>query len=281
MGEFIQVLISESFMQYALLAGILASIACGIVGTYVVVKKIGYITGGIAHSVLGGMGIAYFFGFNPIHGAIATAIFAAVIIGLVSLKAKQHEDTIISVIWSIGMAVGIIFISRSPGYNIDLMSYLFGNILMVSKQNLLLIAILDLVIIVIILMLHKRLQAICFDEEYATIQGINVGFTYILLLVLIALTVVILIQVVGLILVIALITLPAAIAGQFAKSMVKMMIIAVLLGLIITTTGLAVSYQPNLPAGATIILTAGLFYLISIGIKKRIFLIFLRKNKNS
>jgi len=243
--------------------GLLASVACGVMGTYVVVKRIVFISGGISHAVLGGMGIAYYYGYHPIHGAVVSAIVAAVIIGLVSLRYHQHEDTIIGALWAIGMAVGILFIYKTPGYSIDLMSYLFGNILMVKRESVYLLAALDALIIVLVFLFYKRFLAVCFDEEYCELQGIGVVTTYLLLLCLIALTVVILIQVVGIILVIALLTLPAATARYYARSLVQMMILASLLGAVFTTSGLIVSYQPDLPAGATIILIAGLAYLLA------------------
>lgn len=268
MGEFIDAALTFDFLQNALLAGILASIACGIMGTYVVVKKIGYITGGIAHAVLGGMGIAYFLEASPLRGAVIASLVSAIIIGLVAMRAKQHEDTIISALWAIGMALGIIFISRSPGYNVDLMSYLFGNILMVSPENLRLILILDFIIIMVVILFYKRFLAVCFDQEHAALKGMKVEIIYLLLLCLIALTVVILIQVVGLILVIALLTLPASVAGQYTNGLKGMMITAVVLGIILTTGGMALSYKPDLPAGATIVLLTGLTYLISLIMKK-------------
>ena len=267
LSEFIRALLSQPFLQNALVTGMLASFACGVVGTYVVVKKIGYISGGIAHAVLGGMGVAYFLGADPIHGAIVAALLAAIIIGIVSIRVHQHEDTVIGAIWAIGMAIGVIFISRTPGYNVDLMSYLFGNILMVTKSNILTIALLNVGILAVVMLYYKQFTAVCFDEEYASLQGVNVTFIYILLLCIIAITVVILIQVVGLILVIALLTLPAAIAGHYAKRLVKMMVLASVLGMVFTILGLAVSYSPNLPAGATIILIAGFSYLLSFTIK--------------
>jgi zinc transport system permease protein len=251
-------------MQNALLAGLLAAVACGITGTYVVVKRIGYITGGISHSVLGGMGIAYFMRINPLYGAVTAAVFAALLIGVISLKAKQHEDTIIGALWAVGMAVGVIFISRTPGYNIDLMSYLFGNILMVSRENILLIAILDILIIIIVYLFYKRFLAVSFDEEHSALQGINIGFTYLLLLCIIALTVVILIQVVGLILVIALITLPASIAAHYTNSLKTMMLWAVIIGIFLTMGGLALSYEPDFPSGSVIVLLAGAIYILSV-----------------
>lgn len=264
MSDFFQAVLNHSFMQNALLAGLLAAVACGITGTYVVVKRIGYITGGISHSVLGGMGIAYFMRINPLYGAVTAAVFAALLIGVISLKAKQHEDTIIGALWAVGMAVGVIFISRTPGYNIDLMSYLFGNILMVSRENILLIAILDILIIIIVYLFYKRFLAVSFDEEHSALQGINIGFTYLLLLCIIALTVVILIQVVGLILVIALITLPASIAAHYTNSLKTMMLWAVIIGIFLTMGGLALSYEPDFPSGSVIVLLAGAIYILSV-----------------
>lgn len=267
MFEFVDVLRNHSFMQNAVIIGLLASVACGVMGTYVVVRRIVFISGGIAHAVLGGMGIAYYYGYNPMHGAVVSALIAAIVIGFVSLRYHQYEDTLIGALWALGMAVGILFIYKTPGYNVDLMSYLFGNILMVEKENVHLLAYLDALIILSVLLFYKRFLAVCFDEEYSRLQGIGVVSTYLLLLCLIALTVVILIQVVGIILVIALLTLPAATARYFARSLGQMMILASLLGAVFTTSGLMASYQPNLPAGATIIVIAGLAYLSAMAIK--------------
>ncbi len=267
MSEFLDVLISQGFMQNAIIIGLLASVACGVMGSYVVVRRIVIISGGISHTVLGGMGIAYYYGYNPLHGAVISALIAALVIGFVSLRYNQYEDTLIGALWSVGMAVGILFIYKTPGYNVDLMSYLFGNILMVEKESVRLLAYLDGLIILSVLLFYKRFLAVCFDEEYSKLQGVGVVSTYLLLLCLIALTVVILIQVVGIILVIALLTLPAATARYYARSLVQMMIIASILGALFTTSGLIVSYQPNLPAGATIVVIAGLAYLLATVLK--------------
>lgn len=261
--EFFQALSNYGFLQNALFAGLLASVSCGVMGTYVVVKRISFIAGGIAHSVLGGMGIAYFFQGNPIFGAIVAAIVSALIIGWINLRQEEHADTIIAAIWAIGMAIGVIFISKTPGYNADLMSYLFGNILMVASEQLWLMIILNLIVIATVLIFFKQFLAVCFDEEYARLRGVNVELYYLLLLVSVAITVVLLIQIVGLILVIALLTLPAAIASQYQDSLLKIMVLAIILGAVFTAAGLAVSYQPDLPAGATIILIAGSVYLVS------------------
>jgi zinc transport system permease protein len=265
--EFIEVLKNNGFMQNAFVIGLLASLACGVIGTYVVVKRIVFISGGISHTVLGGMGIAYFYGYDPMHGALVSALLAALIIGFVSLRYHQYEDTIIGALWAIGMAVGILFIYKTPGYNVDLMSYLFGNILLVERASVWQLAGLDALIIFLVLLFYKRFLAVCFDEEYSELQGVGVVSTYLLLLCLIALTVVILIQVVGIILVIALLTLPAATARYYARSLGKMMILASILGAVFTSSGLIVSYGPNLPAGATIIVIGGLAYLLATVLK--------------
>jgi zinc transport system permease protein len=266
MTEFLDALLTQGFLQNALMAALLASFGCGIVGSFVVVKRIGYLVGGIAHTVLGGLGIAYYLGANPRAGAMVAAIAAALIIGAVSLRWKEHEDIVIGALWAVGMAIGIVFISQTPGYNVDLMSYLFGNILMVSGTDLYVMAGLDLAVAVLVALFYKQILALCFDEEFARIRGVNVVAVYLLLLCMVAVTVVSLIQVVGLILVIALFTLPAAIAGQFVRSVAAMILVACALGAVFGFAGLGVSYASNLPSGATIILFAGLGYLISLAV---------------
>lgn len=255
-------------MQHAFIAGLLASIGCGVVGTYVVVKRINFLAGGIAHSVLAGMGIAYFLGGSPIAGALISAIVAALIIGWIKLRWKEGEDVVIAAVWSVGMAIGILFISKTPGYNVDLMSYLFGSILMISSTELYIMFGLDVVLLVLVAVFYKQFLAVCFDEEFSRLRGLNVEFVYLLLLCLVALTTVLLIQVVGLILVIALLTLPAAIAAQYQRSLKRIMILAILLGTFFTGSGLIVSYNPDLPAGATIILIAGVCYILSFVIQQ-------------
>jgi zinc transport system permease protein len=244
-----------------------------------VVKRITFISGGIAHAVLGGMGVAYYLGVDPLRGAVVTAILSAVLLGLVNLKAKQHEDTIIGALWAVGMAVGIIFMSLTPGYNVDLMSFLFGNILMVTSPVLRVLFFLDLIILLVVATFYRQFLLVCFDEEYARLRGLPVEFLYILLLCLIALTVVILIKVVGLILVIALLTLPAAVSGLFSHNLSHMMGLATVLGLIFIMVGLVVSYNLNLPSGATIVIIAGGCYLGALGLNK-LYLFMLRRKKH-
>ncbi|WP_457665320.1 metal ABC transporter permease [Thiolapillus sp.] len=251
------------FLQTALLAGLLASIGCGVMGSYVVVKRIGYMAGGISHSVLAGMGAALFFGFSPMMGALIAALAAALLIGWIKLRWQTQEDTLIGAMWAIGMSIGVLFISRTPGYSTDLMSYLFGNILLVSGSQLWEMAALDILVIGMVLAFYRQFLAVSFDEEFARLRGVPVNFFYLLFLCLVALTVVLLVQVVGLILVIALLTLPAAIAGHYIHTMGRMMILASGLGMVFTSVGIWLSYVLDLPTGAIIILVAGGGFIFS------------------
>jgi zinc transport system permease protein len=275
--EFLTAVRENQFLQYALLAGLLASVACGVVGTYVVVRRITYIAGSISHCILGGIGACLYlravYGWewlHPIYGAVVAALAAAVLIGLVSMHARQREDTVIGAIWAVGMAVGVLFIAKTPGYTQDPMSYLFGSILMVTPENLWLVAALDIVVVAVGLLFYNPLMAICFDEEFARARGLNVEFYYLLLLALTALTVVLLVVVVGVVLVIALLTLPVAVAGHFARRLWQMMALAAVFTVVFTTAGQALAYSPNLPAGATIIVLSSAVYL-AVAVGSRMF----------
>ena len=256
------------FMQHALAAGLLAAVACGIVGVYVVVKKVVFISGGIAHASFGGIGLGYLLGINPVLGAMAFTVASSLGIGLVTRRTRLPEDTAIGILWAMGMALGIIFIGLAPGYAPDLFSYLFGNILTVPFFDLMLMLVLDVVIISLVALLYKGFLYLSFDEEFSTVSGLPAESLYLLLLCLVALTVVVLIRVVGIILVIALLTIPAALARQFTYSLKKMMMLAILAGIIFTFSGLWISYALNLASGATIILVSGTILFISLGINK-------------
>ncbi|MDL2191162.1 metal ABC transporter permease [Cobetia sp. LC6] len=262
--NFITALGSQDFLQNALFAGLLASLAAGLVGPYVVVRRIGYLAGGIAHTVLAGMGIAYFIGASPLVGAFISAILAALLIGYISLKGFDQEDTVIGALWAIGMATGILFISQTPGYKVDLMSYLFGNLLLVPADAIGTLAWMVGGLALVLLLVHRPLTAVIFDEEFARLRGVPVKTLYLLLLVMVAITVVLLLQAVGLIMVLALLSLPAALAGHHARSLGMMIVIASLAAMAFTTGGLALSWQFDLPAGATIVLVAGVAYLLSL-----------------
>ncbi|MDX9702860.1 MAG: metal ABC transporter permease [Candidatus Auribacterota bacterium] len=269
MSEFITALKNPDmlFLRYALIAGLLASVSFGIMGTYVVVRRISYIAGAISHCVLGGIGVALYLqhamGYRwctPLLGAFCSALMAALIIGIVAIKAKQREDTVIGAIWSTGMAIGLLFIARTPGY-LDPMNYLFGNILLITKNDVWLIAMLDVVIVFLGLFFYNKFLAVCFDEEFAKTRNVRVEFYYILLLCMTALTVFLLVRLVGIIMVIALLTLPVAIAGFFSRHLWQMMITAIAVCMIFITLGLGISYSKDLPTGPTIIILAAAVYL--------------------
>jgi len=256
-------ILQYQFMQNAIIAGLLSAIACGVIGSFVVVKRMVSISGGIAHASFGGIGLGYLMGFNPVAGALAFSLGSALIMGTVSRKTRLSADTSIGVLWATGMALGVIFIGLAPGYAPDLFSYLFGNILTVPRSDIILMSIIDGVILLIVFMFWKEFSAISFDEEFAHIIGVPTFSLYLLLLCLIALTIVVLIRAVGIVLVIALVTIPAAIAYQFTKSLKKMMIMAVILGAVFTIAGLWLSYVLDIASGATIIIVSAFTLLAS------------------
>ncbi|MBK8944899.1 MAG: metal ABC transporter permease [Ignavibacteriae bacterium] len=250
------------FMQNAILASVLASIACGIIGTYIVIKRLVFLSGGISHSAYGGIGLGYLLSFNPIYGAVFSSLLGAIFVSVMRKNKLENEDTLIGIIWAFGMALGVLFIGLAPGYAPDLMSYLFGNILTVSTSELILMGIADLIIMIFVSIFFKQFQSITFDEEYSKTIGLNVDFYYLLLFVLIALTLVLLIKLVGIILVVALLTIPAAISKMIAKSLKSMMILSIIFGLVFTIFGLLISYYLNLPSGSAIIILSVTGYFI-------------------
>ena len=263
MIQFLTTLWSYGFMRNALLAGVLVSIACGIIGTLVVLNRIVFISGGIAHAAYGGVGIAYFLGADPVLGAVGFSLLSSLAMGLVHRKEGQRADTIIGVMWAIGMAIGIIFLSLSPGYKADLMSYLFGSILAVSTMDLWLMAGIALLSLVFMLLFYWKLLALSFDQTFATVRNVPVGPLYLAMITLIGLTVVIAMRVVGLIMVIALLTIPPAIANLYLKDMRAIMALSAALSMLFCTIGLIISYVLNFPSGAVIILVAGLAYVLA------------------
>jgi zinc transport system permease protein len=271
MISFFEALQTNPILLSAIIAGFAASIVSGIIGSYVVVKRIVFISGSISHSVLAGIGFSLWLELSkeiswisPLYGALVTAIVSALIIGWISLYYRQREDTVIAALWSIGMAVGILFISQTPGSNVELTNFLIGNILWVSSTDLQILFGLDFLVLLTVLCLHKRFLAICFDEEQARLQGVPVNALYILLLILTSVAIVLLIQVVGVILVMTMLTIPAAIANLFTVRLSRMMLIATLLSALFCVLGTAVSYHLDWPGGATIALVAGLTYVISL-----------------
>jgi zinc transport system permease protein len=261
-------LFNHPFLITALAASLVASIAGGVMGAYIVAKRIVFLCGSISHAVLGGMGfflwlkrthgIAWA---DPILGALIAAVVSALLLSWIHSRYKEREDTLIAALWSTGMAVGVVFIALTPGYNVELTNFLFGNILWATPNDVMLLAILDVFLLGLALLFHKRFLAVCFDEEQALIQGIAVQPLYMLLLSMVAISVVLLIQVVGAILVIAILTIPAAIASMLSHRLRVIMFLASLIGCCFSAGGILISYELNWPPGATIALLAALSYL--------------------
>lgn len=267
----LEAILDYQFMQNAIIAMILASIVCGIIGVIIVEKKMVMLSGGIAHTSYGGVGLGYLMGFEPIIGAIIFSVLSALGIGAVNKRVGKDSDIIIAMFWSIGMALGIIFIGLMPSYPPDMNSYLFGNILSVTNTDLIAMAVMSVIIVVITIVLFNDWKAFLFDAEFSKIRGLRTTFLEYLLLILIALTVVVLIRIAGIILVIALLTAPAAIAKFMSNNLKSRMIIAIIFGMLICYIGLWISYNFNLASGATIVILSGIAYLIG-------YIINLRKN---
>lgn len=265
--------LQHDFFLRALAAGLLASIACGVIGSFVVVKRMASISGGLSHAAFGGVGLGYLLGFGPLLGATAFALLSGVVIAWAYRVRRQGLDALIAMVWAVGMALGIVFIKLAPGYAPDLMSYLFGSILLVAPEYLLVTAGLDVLVVAASVLLFKELQAVSFDEEFSEVTGAPVDAVFHLLMALTALTVVVLIRVVGVILVIALLTIPAAIARQWTESLPRMMAVAIVVGAACTTAGLfaswwlSVRFEVDVPTGPAIILIAAAGYGLSSGVQ--------------
>jgi len=260
-------ILQYEFIQNAIIAGLLVSFSSGIIGSLIVVNRMVFLAGGIAHTSYGGIGLAVYFGFPIFLGASVFAVFAAYLMAIITLNQRDKIDIFIGLIWAVGMAIGIIFVDLTPGYNVDLMSYLFGSILAVSSDDLTYMSILLTLIVSIVTLFYREILAVSYDSQYANLRGVNVKFFYTLILILSALTVVIAIKVVGLILVIALLTMPIYIAEKLSNSLGVMMFVSGVLSSIFTMIGLFVSYQYDVTSGASIILVSAvclsIFLLIS------------------
>ena len=252
------------FMRHALVAGLLASVICGIMGTLVVTNRIVFLSGGIAHAAYGGIGLAFFMGWPYLAGTIGFSLAAGLVMAAVTLRARHRADTIIGVIWAVGMATGIILLDLTPGYNVDLMSYLFGSILTVPTTDLWIMLGTGIVVTGFVAVFYKDLLTLSYDEEFARIRGVPVHTLYFALIGLLAVTIVMVIQVVGLILVIALLTIPPFIVEKYAQSLFQMMIGSSVLGAVFTVTGLWLSYAFDLTSGASIIMVAGVAFFLAL-----------------
>ncbi len=273
MSGFFRDMGDNPFLLTGLLAGLLASVACGVIGPYVVTRRIVFLAGAIAHIAVGGIGASIFLTFRfpdvfgwlrPLTGAALASVTAAVLLAWAHERAAERLDTLIGALWAVGMAVGILLIKLTPGYHSELMSYLFGNLVYVSWDQVTLMLVLDAVIVVAALLFHKRLLAICLDAQQAELQGISVLGTHIVLLILVALTVICLTQVVGLILVIALLSLPAAAAGHHVSRLASVIWLSTLLAAGLTTLPRIAVYGTRVSPEAAIVLAAGSVYLLSV-----------------
>lgn len=257
-------ILSHEFMQNAFLAGLLASIACGVIGALVVVNRLVFMAGGIAHAAYGGIGLAFYFGWPVIPSTVGFTLFSSAVMARVTLHRKERSDTVVGVLWAAGMALGILLLDLSPGYNVDLMSYLFGSILTVPRSDVLIMCFLDSGLIALVLLFYKYFLAMSFDEEFARARGIPVASLHYVLLAMIAITVVMIIQVVGLILVIALLTIPSYLAQHQSSSLGKMMFFATLWSIFFCFTGLWLSYSFDLTSGASIIAVGTLCFALQL-----------------
>ena len=275
MTEFFETVRDVPVIRFALLAGIVSSFTYGIVGTFVVTRRIGYIAAAIAHSILGGIGAAIYFSrtyniewLTPMLGAITAAIISALVIGCISLKFREREDTIISAVWAGGMALGLIFLHHTPGKGVNLESYLFGNILLTSKSDVVVTCVLGLVVLGLVALFYHKLIAVCFDEEFVQLRGVSSKVYYLLLLVLTGICMVLLVRVAGIVLSLALIILPAATACRLARSIWMIMILAVGLSMLYNVGGLVVSFELDQPTGPFVVVVSSIIYGCSFLIKK-------------
>ncbi len=251
------------FIKHAILASVFISILGGIIGTYVVVNRIAFITGGIAHAAYGGVGISVFLGLPVFVGTLAFSWAVGLLISQISFRERERSDTIIGVIWAMGMALGIIFLDLTPGYKGDILNYLFGNILMLGKEDLYVLAVVVAGVLAVVTIFYKEFMAVSFDQEFSIVVGIPAKGLYTLLISLIALSVVTIIKIVGLLLVVAILTIPPYIASRYVNTMGRTMFLSSLLTLFFCVLGIQLSYRFNLPTGATIILVSCLGVLIS------------------
>lgn len=271
MTEFFEAVRDVPLIRYALLAGLVSSFTFGTVGAFVVTRRIGYIAAAIAHSILGGIGAAIYFSrvadlpwLTPMVGAVAAALVSAGVIGWVSLRAEEREDTIIGAIWAFGMATGLLFIHYAPGKAVSLESYIFGNILLTSRSDVIATVSLGLVVLVLVGLFYNKIVAVCFDEEFARLRGVSAQGYYLLLLAITAISMVLLVRVAGIILSLALLVLPAATASRFSRRLWVIILISITLALIYNTGGLVVSFNLDVPTGPFIVLIASAVYGVSL-----------------
>lgn len=256
----IEAILSYRFMQNALLAALLSGILCGLIGVIIVEKRLVMMTGGVAHTAYGGVGLGYLCGFSPLLGASLFALLAAFGIGGLRRRGGNRTEVLISLFWALGMAAGMMFVAFTPGYPPDINSYLFGNILTVTSLDLLLMLILAALVLVLFCIFYQDIKAYLFDETFSAVSGLFVRVLEHLILGLIALSVVVLLRVTGIMLAIALLAAPAATAATFTRRLLPRMLSAAAISVGCSLLGLSLSFYLNIPSGATIVATAALAY---------------------
>jgi len=261
-------ILSYEFMQNAILVGIMASVICGVIGPFIVARRMVFISGGLSHTAFGGLGIAYWLGIHPLFGAAAFVLTSAVLIARLEEKKLSQNDLFIGILWAVGVAIGIVFIHMTPGYAPDLMTFLFGNILTVPRADVIITLILVLSVTTAVLIFYRGFVAIALDEEYAKARRLPVASLKMGLMILIAISIVILIQVVGILLVIALLTIPVAVASELSGNFHRIMFLSVLCGIVTCLAGLLLSYFIAFPSGASIILIGGALLGLVKGVKR-------------
>ena len=272
MRLFLQDVLAYPFLLHAVAAAVLASVAAGVAGSLVVVRRSTYLAGAVSHSILAGLGLARLlerrFGLgwlSPMGGAILVAVGVALLLARLTARDRHRADTVLSVVWTGGTALGVSFVAATPGYQDDLMSYLFGSILLVTGEDLLWMLLLNGMILTVMVLGYNRFLAIAFNEELARLRGVPTALYETVYHVMTALTVVLLVRVAGIVLAIALLTLPAAAAGLLTRRLDRMMAAAAGIGCGVSLLGLAVSYVPGWPPGATIVELAVIVYLVAAG----------------
>ncbi|MBO5710845.1 MAG: metal ABC transporter permease [Rikenellaceae bacterium] len=261
--ELIGEILQYKFLSNALLAALLAGVACGLIGTYIVCRRLVFLSGGITHASFGGIGLAYYFGFNPLWGAFAFSLLAALGVETLTQKGKIREDSVIGMLWSLGMAIGIIFVYLTPGYAPNLMTFLFGNVLSVTKSDLWAIAALDVVLIAIYALFYRQIMFISFDREFAATQKVPVTMVNCVMMMLAAATIVLSIRVVGIVLLISLLTIPVASVNSFTKNYNRLSIGSCAVATFGTISGLLFSYSTDIPSGAATIFVLALILIVS------------------
>jgi len=276
--DFFEMLFSADFpfLRNALLAGLLSSILFGIIGAVVTVRRIASLAGAVSHAVLGGIGLALYLsvtgivpGLPPIAGALAFAVLAALVIGIVTLRAKQREDTAINAIWAIGMSLGVLFMAKTPGYT-DPSTWLFGNILLISNRDLMLLASLDIIVLYLARRYYAQIEAVSFDEEFARVRGVRFELVFLVLLAVTAIAIVLLQTFVGIVMVIAMLTLPSGCSGVFSRSLGGMMLLSVIFSMTFSVCGVAAGWIFDLPVGAMTVIIAGAVFLLLSLLRRRI-----------